>query len=156
VLTTAGFQSVGGDPANQWLAVVQAQEAATPLSGAGAGTFAAPRTYNQDGLLPAGVPVGSIVAQNNVIISAQYLNIDGLIQSGVQDHNLTLSSSLNNVIQTDQSDYDQKVANGCGSTPNPLYLLPNSGADNITAYYNAKTHKIEVDGTDVQGGYMLL
>ncbi len=158
ILTTAGFQSIGGDPADQWLGVVQANEnpGGTPLLNSG--TVSSPITSQQAGLLPTTNPpaVGSIIAQDDVLISAQYLNINGTVQSGVQDHNLALSSSLNTTIQADQTDYNNKENNGAGSTANPLYLLQTASTDNITAYYNAKDQNIEIDATQVQGGYMQL
>ncbi len=135
----------------------------------------------QSGELPSSNPpaIGSIIAQDNVIISAQYLNIDGTVQSGIADYNLDLPSSLDSIIAADQTQYNDNVATnpatpslfplntGPSPTSDPQgyanWLLtgsnsnnPTSATGNVQADYNAHTQRIEVDAVDVQGGFMEL
>ena len=170
ILTTAGFQSIGGNPADQWLGVsntleqVNAEGQPQLLTGS--------KSYTQAGTLPSTDPpaVGSIIAQDNVIISAQYLNINGTVQSGIADYNLDLPSTLNATISQDQTQYDDELAEGTGNVTSlfPLNTGPDPttdpqgydewlvSGDNIQADYNAQTQQIQVDAVDVQGGFMEL
>ncbi|KAB7623810.1 leukotoxin LktA family filamentous adhesin [Alkalilimnicola sp. S0819] len=103
---------------------------------------------------------GSLVAGNNVYISGRYLNINGTIQSGLPDWNLTLSG-LDTQINAAESTYAQRLSRG---DSNPYVALTSwqqgagidGGGRRVTAWWNARENRIELDGIKVEGGYMEL
>ena len=99
---------------------------------------------------------GSAIAGNNIFISARYLNINGLIQSGIQDFEITIpnATALTNEIQGYQADYNAKVA--AGNPPAVLTYQLRNTSGNITAFYNAKTGEIELQPVRSQGGTIQL
>jgi hypothetical protein len=99
---------------------------------------------------------GGAIAGNNIFISARYLNINGLIQSGVKDFELTIpdSAALTGEIQSYQADYNAKVTAGNPPT-DPTYQLTHTSG-NITAFYNAQTKEIELQPVRSQGGTIQL
>lgn len=143
-----GFFNVGGDPRSIWDGEADVGENANTANPGSIGS----RSSNA-GL----VGTGSIVAGNNVFISARYLNLNGLVQAGIPDWNLTLHASLDSTIQSFRDDYAAKVASG-NKPANPRYTL--TATDNrlgrIASFFNAETGQIELDGVKVEGGFMEL
>ena len=103
-----------------------------------------------------------ITANGNVFVSARYLNINGLIQSGIDEWTLTLSDTGttvkvgNNTAATladAQADYKSKGGSG-------LYVLSGGYTGNIgtegQVVYNADKDRFEVEGVAVHGGYVQL
>lgn len=103
-----------------------------------------------------------ITANGNVFVSARYLNINGLIQSGIDEWTLTLSDTGttvkvgNNTAATladAQADYKSKGGSG-------LYVLSGGYTGNIgtegKVVYNADKDRFEVEGVAVHGGYVQL
>ncbi|NLU43225.1 MAG: hypothetical protein GXX08_13615, partial [Firmicutes bacterium] len=119
---------------------------------------------------------GSLIAGNNIFLSARYLNINGTIQSGIPDRNIAILGSsgqykvgeeeveilpgvtvtmdklgtLNEYLIWAAEDW---ATNNDGSK-SPRYLI-NSYHD-VDVYYNAETDRIEIDPIKVQGGYVEL
>ncbi|QEI44253.1 Bifunctional hemolysin/adenylate cyclase (plasmid) [Dolichospermum sp. UHCC 0315A] len=103
----------------------------------------------------------AIVAENNIFISANYINVNGLIQSGVDSYNLILESSLNDDIEkednkwgVDAIDNDYRYTLKDGMTTNGKVTSGTIGA--IKAVFNPFTNLIEVEDIDVRGGYVEL
>ena len=92
-----------------------------------------------DETLPANS--SSIIAGNNVFISAAYLNINGIIQSGRPDKELTISNSAEMVLKILTCSADSCI------------LINN--ADFVVRWNNLED-RLEVDPVKVEGGYMEL
>lgn len=131
-----GIYNVGGDPKSHWDAVSDASES------------------NKTDRTVSGILSGdsSIIAGNNVFISAQYLNINGTVQSGIPEWAVTISDTVHSAINDFKTQYQQDMA--AGKNPDPYLQLDSSG--NIDAYYNARDDRIEIEPVEVQGGYMEL
>ncbi|MCA3120832.1 MAG: leukotoxin LktA family filamentous adhesin, partial [Rhodocyclaceae bacterium] len=81
-----GFSHVGGDPRLIWADIASGFEAPN------IGGFAAPGPFT--GISNAGrVGTGSIIAGNNVFISAARLNINGTVQSGLPDRTIEIDAN---------------------------------------------------------------
>ncbi|AZO95863.1 hypothetical protein [Halocella sp. SP3-1] len=135
-----GFQHIGGDPKSRW---------ATISDG-----FPFDYSHNE---LPASA--GSLIAGNNVYLSARYLNINGKIQSGIPDWEVTLEN-LEGQIDNYRSQWYQDGRPNMSDPGNLLkYQLSGFSGDptgRIKAYYNPETDRIVLDGVKVQGGYVEL
>jgi len=112
----------------------------------------------------AGVNGGSLIAGDKVFISAQYLNLNGYVQSGFPDKSVTLAApgtaagdALQFAIEGFELDYHTKIANG--DTVSPYYLLDLGvaavGVGN-SVYYNARDNRIEIRDIRIQGGFIQL
>ncbi|EAM47705.1 hypothetical protein WH8501_17110 [Crocosphaera watsonii WH 8501] len=93
----------------------------------------------------------AITAENNVFISATYINVNGLIQSGVDSYSLTLDSSLNSSIASYDSSIKETVDDGSRFT-----LSDGLDSGSIKAEYNPFTNNIEIEDVEVRGGYIEL
>jgi hypothetical protein len=129
---TLGIDHKGGDPKgpSQWGGVAstsQANKTDREVSGERGGS-------------------GATIAGRNVFIEAQFLNINGLIQSGLSDQTLLLSRALNS----------QMAAFKAGFVPGGQQYLDLDAEGNIVAKYDALNDRIEVENLLVQGGYMEL
>ena len=107
----------------------------------------------------------STIAGNNIFISARYLNINGLLQSGLPDRNVEISDSARvnlgiGPYKTDtslaqaKSDYDALVAAGMKPT-DPRFRIKNTSG-NIVAFFNAELNRIELEPVKVEGGKLEL
>jgi filamentous hemagglutinin family protein len=85
---------------------------------------------------------GTLVAGNNVIASARYLNINGTIQSGIADWSLHLDADDRERIEN--AWYDIKLRDRDNEAGTPAVI------------YDASENRIELEGVEVQGGYMEL
>ena len=131
-----GIYNVGGDPKSHWKSVSDKSE------------------DDKDDRTVSGIRSGdsSIIAGNNVFISAQYLNINGTVQSGIPEWAVTITDAVHGAINDFKTQYQQDAA--AGKNPDPYLKLDSSG--NIDAYYNARDNVIEIEPVEVQGGYMEL
>ncbi|MDP3871258.1 MAG: leukotoxin LktA family filamentous adhesin [Methyloversatilis sp.] len=89
---------------------------------------------------------GSTIAGNNVFISGEKLNINGLIQSGLTDYNLTINSTVLN---------QAKAANGGWVA----LELPSAGSTLADVFrpkvrWDAASNTLELGSIQVEGGYM--
>jgi len=140
---TDGFTHVGGEPSESWSSVATDSET---------------DKTDRDVDTTAKSGVSSIIG-NNVFISGRYLNINGLVQSGVADWTLSIPSgtlTLTNSLtpQTALADYNTRVANHEADV-SELYKL-SSSYGNIPAYYNVLTGQIVIKDFAVEGGRMEL
>jgi hypothetical protein len=107
--------------------------------------------YDTKNLTPStgqAVPKG-IVANGSVFISARYLNINGLIQSGIADYQLTLpqggatltgSAATLGVDQSDIDAYRTRYANGLESSASKTFINDRG----VAVTYDAIGNRLEV------------
>ncbi|MCL2485162.1 MAG: leukotoxin LktA family filamentous adhesin [Endomicrobia bacterium] len=136
---------VGGDPKQVWNGVANTNE--TNKSNTFTNTPANESNYYGR---------SSIIA-NNVYISGTYLDINGLIQAGIENWNLNIGDTIylnfgDGTIAAAVRDYMSKNS----ATANPLYKLNTSYHGNLTAYYNVLTGNIEVASVNIEGGKLYL
>ncbi|WP_231923536.1 beta strand repeat-containing protein, partial [Gallibacterium genomosp. 3] len=99
---------------------------------------------------------GSTIAGGNVYISAAYLNLNGLVQSGFDKYSVSVNAnSLKNLVDFDETRQAYKINNGNQSK------MIGSGNDRkfvyeVQAYYDKVNDKIIVDDIDVSGGKMYI
>jgi Ca2+-binding RTX toxin-like protein len=164
VLTETGVTHIGGDPRGQWFTEWNAAEADA------LGDLSANRAVNVATPTVSGPKSGgSISAGGNVFINAEFLNINGTIQSGRPDRTLTLGTSLNATIASAQSTYDS-AANKARFRYTDLVLEPTLDEDGvlrldaaslvddttITAVWDAQEREIVVNNVALSGGYISL
>ena len=85
---------------------------------------------------------GTLVAGNNVIAAARYLNINGTIQSGIADWSLHLNASDRHRIRNASGDVKLRDRDNESGTP--------------AVIYDASEDRIVLEGVEVKGGYMEL
>ncbi|MGE3774179.1 MAG: hypothetical protein AB7I32_14740, partial [Gammaproteobacteria bacterium] len=141
-----GLYNIGGtanDPREQWKAIAAANEAAKPAAATATG---------------AKPGAGSIIAGNNVFISARFLNINGTVQSGIADWSLALAAELDEEMDLFQAEYLALKAKGetPASSKMQLSAFLDDPQGTIGAFYDAETDRIELEGVRVKGGYMQL
>ncbi|MBP6194337.1 MAG: leukotoxin LktA family filamentous adhesin, partial [Methyloversatilis sp.] len=104
-------------------------------------------TYKAYSVANAGLTSeGSTIAGNNVFISGEKLNINGLIQSGLTDYRLTINSTVLN---------QAKVANGGWIA----LELPSAGSTLADVFrpkvrWDSASNTLELGSIQVEGGYM--
>jgi len=108
----------------------------------------------------------NIIAANNVYISAQYLNINGILQSGIADRWVTVTADQASAVQGAELVYSQyragdvSAANatlttyGLETTDWKYFLLPAEG--NVDVFWNAELDRLELESVKIQGGFMQL
>lgn len=140
--------NIGGqanDPTKQWAAEAQANESR-------------PKPPNEASAVGVRPGTGSIIAGNNVYISARILNINGTVQSGIADWSVTLDADLNEDIDAFRKAWQDALAAGeaPASSRKQLSAFIDDPRGTIGAFYNAETDLIELEGVRVRGGYMQL
>ncbi len=100
---------------------------------------------------------GSWIAGNNIFISARYLNINGTIQSGIPDWQVTLGTSLQSEIDAMRKSWIRQgrpnISDPGDYAPYQLTGFAGGPLGRIAAYFNPETNQIVLDGVQVQGGY---
>src|SRR5205823_4268674 len=143
--------NVGSEPFTQWNSITQGTVPGgdgTLFDGLGSAT-----DVDDDGIddhdltdvnnLLAQVPTTPGVYGDRVYILAEYINVDGLLQSGKDTYDLTLGTNTANEIST----------LGTGGGLVELHNADVEGGDFIVRY-NTGTHQIEVDDLRIKGGYV--
>ncbi|MGI6091826.1 MAG: leukotoxin LktA family filamentous adhesin [Negativicutes bacterium] len=111
-----------------------------------------------------GLRPGGITANGNIFISARYLNINGLIKSGIADWDLQLDSDVK-VLVNDQAktlteareDYRNNGGTGFYKlAPDPVSGYPGNIAEAGYVSYDAGNDRFEISGVEVHGGYVQL
>jgi len=113
----------------------------------------------------------NIIAANNVFISAQYLNVNGTIQSGMPERSVTISLSETARIDAAKTAYNywrsgdrtlralaQSIVKSNGLTTGDFkkFELPADSGDNIKVFFNAELNRLELEPVTGRGGYMEL
>ncbi|MCQ9378541.1 leukotoxin LktA family filamentous adhesin [Methyloversatilis sp. XJ19-49] len=105
------------------------------------------------------------IAGNNIFISARYLNINGLLQSGLPDRSITIDADARvnldigpyktaTTLAQAKTNYDALVAGGM-KPADPRFRI--TGTDgNIVAFFNAELNRIEQEPVKVEGGKLEL
>ncbi|NQW80140.1 MAG: hypothetical protein HQ445_03085, partial [Polaromonas sp.] len=150
----SAFYSIGGDPKSLYLGTFTADDktrvAAAGLngnvcaSGDVLGTSSNPITSLNTSCYHPGT--GGIFASGAVFLSAKYLNINGTVQSGQPDWNVTLSAAQNALMDTQRVNYLRY-----GGTSR-FSIAGNLSAGIPNTYYNAATDRIEVAPIAATGG----
>ncbi|MBC8508278.1 MAG: tandem-95 repeat protein, partial [Chloroflexi bacterium] len=142
-----GFTNIGGQPEGHWASVANASEA-----------FHCDRSEvcwaipALDDSTAKGGSGNNYIFGNIVLISGEFLNINGTVQSGLADRSLVLNSVDQTLINSFKSNYDS--AKSAGGSPTETLVLRQS--IEFTVVYNAASDRIEVSNVVVQGGYMEL
>ncbi len=187
---TPGIDTFLGDPSTTWSSVTALTEAVAP-NGPPLGNSLSVDAYANGTAVQQAVatalatPAGNLLAGNDIFISAQYLNIDGTIQSGQPDQNLTIDStegtlynsdilgmsyseSMTDAIAAANMAYSESnsgnpmlaavTAAGAGLFTNDYkdFLLPEPTADAVEVYWDAQTGQLILGNTAVTGGLVSL
>ncbi|WP_158629247.1 leukotoxin LktA family filamentous adhesin [Roseitalea porphyridii] len=109
---------------------------------------------------------GEIIATGSVFIYANYLNVNGLIQSGITDWDLTIAQNLDTIIDGATFTSDEPVvvySPGTNSDVNPPLgeTVINTDGDtaimgNVGVRYDPEAHELLVDPILSKGGYVEL
>ncbi|OQX64175.1 MAG: hypothetical protein B5M56_00340 [Desulfococcus sp. 4484_241] len=165
---TDSLFNVGGNPGTLWQGVADITQAAKTdrpsVTGDASGSALERAVY--DALHT--VPDSNIIAANNIYISAAYLNINGLIQSGMADRTVTIEAGEAAKITAAETAYAQYRSGdidaadltlsdaGLETTDYVYFKLPNDPDENIDVYWNARLDRLETESVRIQGGYMQL
>lgn len=100
---------------------------------------------------------GHIIA-SNVVVSARWLNINGLIRAGLPDWTLTLDplepgQNLTAKIDAAKAKWE---ASGRSGDPRTVLLERDLRGGKLQAWFNAETGRIEIEPVRVSGGRMTL
>ncbi|MEW5769761.1 MAG: hypothetical protein AB1831_05285 [Pseudomonadota bacterium] len=152
---TPGFTHQGGDPVKQLGSLPGQREAAKV-------------DYSQNGLAQncgsGGKDCGTTIAGNNVYISGEKLNINGLIQAGLPDRAILIDNSLlaatNPSMGIANSAAIAKLkANWQSGDHGTRYLdlnNPDPGSSSIKVRYDAENDRLELANVRMGGGHMEL
>ncbi|MCA9197241.1 MAG: hypothetical protein KDA87_06870, partial [Planctomycetales bacterium] len=112
-------------------------------------------------------PISNIIAANNVLIGAQQLNVNGIIQSGLKDLQVNITPAVQSQIDAAEFAYGRTTSDpffrittgGLEPQVDPgtgLEFIAQENNQNIRVFYNALENRIEVNAARVQGGFMSL
>ncbi len=154
---TPGFTHQGGDPIAQLGNVPSSREGDAMALGGSDATDSASGDHVNNGL-PGDcltVSCGSTIAGNNVYISAEKLNINGLIQAGLPMRSVKVTQAL---ITSKSSDIAQaRIKYLAGTGDRYLDLTnPEPGSAEIKVRYDAANDRLELDNVRIGGGHMEL
>ena len=159
-----GFTHVAGDVRQRWAGLIRRFESV----GGEAVLVKSPRQLAEEGEIDLGdLDTPSLIAGNKVFIAGQYLNINGIVQSGVPNRELVISpDDVEDQIRAHKADYESKLARG--ENPNPLYSLSIPGlsvvkddkgyvvSSGIEVFYNAAENCLELTPIPALGGMELV
>ncbi|MFZ2267304.1 MAG: leukotoxin LktA family filamentous adhesin [Azonexus sp.] len=112
-----------------------------------------------------------IVANGSVMIAARYLNINGIIQSGISEWgvkvpadatvtvngtNMSFAAARAYYNSLSEPDVGTEYFTVSGATVAGLPAATQGSWEQITVRYNAKENRLELSGVQVQGGYIEL
>src|SRR5208337_3018084 len=137
-ITGVTNENVGGDPSgatSPWSTVLGDEEAGNSSA---ANTAVDNINFTSTSSTPN-------IYGDSVVISAEFINIDGVIQSGQSNYTLSIGQSTATEIQGDIN---------AGKT-GLVYLNSVSNSD-FAVYYDTSTNSIQVNDVKVSGGYVEL
>lgn len=109
-----------------------------------------PASNNANGVLTGPAAGSGVVAGNNVVINALYLNINGLVQSGVQDWSVTLNDANFAALDSLRAAWKR------GGAAIVQLVASDARTGTIGYSYNFLTESVVLDKVEVAGGYMEL
>ena len=154
---TPGFTHQGGDPIAQLGSVPGSRETTAMGLGGSDATDSASGDYVNNSL-PGDcltVSCGSTIAGNNVYISAEKLNINGLIQAGLPMRSVKVTQALITSKAADIAQARLKYLAGTGDRYLDL-TNPEPGSSEIKVRYDAANDRLELDNVRIGGGHMEL
>ena len=154
---TPGFTHQGGDPVAQ-LGTVPGSRETTAMGLTGSDTTDSSSGDYVNNSLPGDcltVSCGSTIAGNNVYISAEKLNINGLIQAGLPERDVVITQALVTSKAADIAQARIKYLAGTGDRYLDL-TNPEPGSKSIKVRYDAANDRLELDNVRVGGGHMEL
>jgi urease beta subunit len=95
---------------------------------------------------------GSTIAANEVIISGRYLNLNGIIQSGIPAWNVDLGSADRQEI----AGFRARWARGATEDDRLILRERDNAAGRPKVFYDASEDRIEIASVEVAGGFMEL
>ncbi|MBT9455580.1 MAG: leukotoxin LktA family filamentous adhesin [Burkholderiaceae bacterium] len=145
-----GYTHTAGDPTLVIKSLTDAEEAASksrfPAARDPLTATITPLT-NSDTVATVARPGGTIIAGNNVFISGEKLNLNGVIQSGIADVRVTI----------DNAAYaDAKNANGAWVPLRNNAMASLDAALRPKLRWNAAAQELELGNIQVEGGFMQL
>lgn len=166
---TPGFTHQGGNPISQLGSIPGDAEKAATDQFEGVGTDykdrdtsnsangdrrldAVPRNCGGDGTL-----CSSTIAGNNVYISGERLNINGLIQAGVADRRVVINDALVAAKQADIAQARERYRSSGAEADRYVALNePGPGTEGIQVRYDVANERLELANVRVGGGHMEL
>lgn len=146
-----GFSHTAGDPALVVDPLAASRETAakvgTPTATDPVMAMLFPVVTNGTTVNTVAKPAGSVVAGNNVFISAEKLNLNGLVQSGIADVDVRIS---------DRTVSDAKAANGAWVAVDNVVSPGLDAALRPRVRWNAAAGELELGDIRVEGGKMQL
>ncbi len=130
------YYNVGGDPAAEWSSVTAVSDQ-IDSSGAIVTSWDASSQISSI-LSPSSIPSDVNLYGDRIFISADYINIDGNMQSGKAEYDLTLGSAVITEINS--------------ITTGGRVKLNSVSSSDFTVYYDTATHSIEVEEVQASGG----
>ena len=137
---TDKFVHTGSNPADLWADIINSYRTACAILNS---------CYGYSELDREGT--GQIIAGNRVYISARYLNINGLIQSGRPVKSITLDTQAQTDIVNAITYYNLNK-----TKPNIATRVQIYSDANFIVYFNLVENRIEVSNVRVEGGYVEL
>ncbi len=157
----SGIYNIGGDPSSQFGTIADQKELESfDNRNTYTNTNRNDAEYMYDGSAALPEAESSIIAGNNVFITAEILNINGRIKSGNPDRSITITNSMinNSNVQNARNLYNQAVQSGNSSPDLQYYTISSSGenVDKFRTRINFKTDQIELIAAGVRGGLVQL
>ena len=115
-----------------------------------------------------------VVANGSVFIAARYLNINGLVQSGISEWGVSIPANATVTIGAGSGSFAEAIANYTaksaadkavkgaeyytvsGATVSGLTGNKDGAWEKVDVVFNAKENRLELAGVQVQGGYIEL
>jgi hypothetical protein len=143
-----GIRTVSGDIKEEWTGVWSPYQTATWDYSSGAQTVQT--------LLGISATAGSLIAGNNIFMSAQRINVNGTVQSGLPDRTVIIGADIGTTIAALVAADGTKVryvvnqaAVDADKSTVAVFYVPNVLGSSTNGY-------LEVEPTQITGGYMEL
>nr|WP_285903131.1 leukotoxin LktA family filamentous adhesin [Alkalimarinus sediminis] len=147
-----GIRNVGGDIKTHWNSYKNIAEASGNDYSTGSRTV--------ENLLGISKPYDdpTYLAGNNIFISSQYLNINGVIQSGLPSRTVNIVGQVATDLAKEVADYQQAYDSGLQTERYFKNLKINNGIANdiskVAVFYDAVDKTLELEPVNIMGGYV--
>jgi len=146
-----GFRHIEGEPASRWRGLIDSREAIGS-------------DYSTNSIYPNAPGAPAQLAANNVFLAAEYLNLNGIVQSGIADRGVTINDAMVQNVALDNdgdgnTDFtslaDYRSAWEAGNADRFIQineLAVENDRSQIPVLYDAQTNELVVDNTRIMGG----
>ena len=146
-----GFRHIEGEPASRWRGLIESREAIGS-------------DYSTNSIYPNAPGAPAQLAANNVFLAAEYLNLNGIVQSGISDRGVTINDAMVQNVALDNdgdgnTDFtslaDYRSAWEAGNADRFIQineLAVENDRSQIPVLYDAQTNELVVDNTRIMGG----